>query len=230
MTRRLPDLSEAQLRERLDPFLPGLPDRLATALHVHYQELARWSPRLALIGPGTVDEVIERHFGESLAALSLIPEEPPAGGGEIVDLGSGAGFPGLVLAAARPGWRVTLVEARQRKWAFLTTVIRKAALSARCLDVRVSLPLPAELPRRFDLLTARAIRLPAEVDTELFERLRAHGRALLWAGGADPEVPVGFSIGRVVPLRGSERRRIVEYTADPVSHPAHRSGADRSNL
>lgn len=224
---RLPDLSETQLRERLAPWFPDLPDRLASALHTHYRELVLWSPRLALIGPGTVDEVIERHFGESLAALPLISEAPPPGGGEIVDLGSGAGFPGLVLAAARPRWRVTLVEARQRKWAFLSTVVRKAALSARCLDVRVSLPLPAELPRRIDLLTARAVRPPAEVVAALFERLLPHGRALLWAGSDELEAPQGFSIVRVVPLPGSERRRIVEYRADPVLPPAHR--ADRND-
>ena len=216
--RSLPELSRDDLGERLGRYLVGdLPAEAFSALHVHYRELARWSPRLALIGPGTVDEVLERHFGESLAALPLIPEEPPPGGGEIVDLGSGAGFPGLVLAAARPRWRVTLVEARQRKWAFLTTVARKAALSVRCLDVRVALPLPAELPREIDLLTARAVRLPAEVDAALFDRLRPDGRALRWAGAADPEVPAGFSAGAVVPLAGSERRRIVEYRADPPS-------------
>ena len=214
--RNLPALSEAELAERLTPFLPARssPDLIA-ALHVHYRELARWSPRLALIGPGTVDEVLERHFGESLAALPLVPEEPPPGGGEILDVGSGAGFPGLVLAAARPRWRVTLAEARQRKWAFLTTVARKAALSVRCLDARVALPLPAELPQRIDLLTARAVRLPAEVDAALFARLRPDGRALLWAGAADPVVPDGFSAGAAVPLAGSERRRIVEYRAEP---------------
>ena len=217
----LPTLESRELGQRLSSLTPEpLPPETLRRLYVHYRELARWSPRLALVGPGTVDEVLERHFGESLAALSLIPAEPPPGGGEIVDVGSGAGFPGLVLAAARPRWRVTLVEARQRKWAFLTTVARKAALSVRCLDVRVSLPLPAELPQRIDLLTARAVRLPAEVDAALFARLRPDGRALLWAGAADSEVPEGFSAGTVVPLAGSARRRIVEYRADPLPERA----------
>src|ERR1044072_1427655 len=55
-----------------EPLPPATVDRL----HAHYEELRRWSARLSLIGPGTVAEVMERHFGESLAALP--PHPPPA--------------------------------------------------------------------------------------------------------------------------------------------------------
>src|SRR5438132_9440850 len=91
-----------------------LSEAVVSALFAHYEELRRWAPRLALVGPGTAREVVARHFGESLAAVPHLP----AAAGRLVDVGSGAGFPGLVLAAARPSWTVTLVEARERKWAF----------------------------------------------------------------------------------------------------------------
>lgn len=206
----LPALDPAEFRQRLQALSPEpLEEAALAAMQVHYAELRAWNRALALIGPGTVDEVLERHFGESLAALPMIPAEP-VGSGEIVDVGSGAGFPGLVLAAARPRWRVTLVEARQRKWSFLLAVARKAALSVRCLDARVAVPLPAEIPQEIERLTMRAVRLPAPVTAALAERLGPGGRALLWAGAEDPAPPPGFALGTSHPLRGSERRRIVE--------------------
>jgi 16S rRNA G527 N7-methylase RsmG len=206
----LPAISADALAARLRALAPEpLPDAVVAALRAHYEELRRWAPRLALIGPGTADEVLERHFGESLAALPLVPVAP-AEGGEALDLGSGAGFPGLVLAAARPRWRVTLVEARQRKWSFLVAAARRAALSCRCLDARVGVPLAEGLPRRIELLTARAVRLPEPVVAALLERLTPCGRALLWAGGADPALPPGFAVARSLPLPGSERRRLLE--------------------
>ena len=66
-------------------------------------------------------------------------------GERLLDLGSGAGFPGIVLAAARPDLEVTLLEARERKWAFLAAACRRAGLACRCLNARVSAN-PADLP------------------------------------------------------------------------------------
>ncbi len=161
---------------------------------------------MSLIGPGTIDEVLARHYGESLAALPLV--QPACR--EIVDLGSGAGFPGLVLAAALPGARVTLIEARQRKWAFLEAAARKAALDCRCLNVRVGTSLPADLAPTIDLVTARALKLPAELLSALGERLSRDGRMLFWVGEEAPEPPQGFELGTEVRIPGSSRRRIVE--------------------
>jgi 16S rRNA (guanine527-N7)-methyltransferase len=212
----LPSLSFDQLSARLQTLSPeSLPETTVRALHAHYEELRRWAPNLALIGAGTVGEVLERHFGESLAALPWVPESE----GALVDVGSGAGFPGLVLAAARPGWEVTLVEARQRKWAFLMSVCRKAALSCRCLDARVGDPLPEGVPQTIDLVTARAIRLPAGHLALLLDRLTPAGRALLWAGEADPELPAGWTAHTRGRLPGSEHRRIVEVRRHDTDHP-----------
>jgi 16S rRNA (guanine527-N7)-methyltransferase len=203
----LPAIESVELARRLQSLSPETLSAAAIrAMQVHYEELRRWNRSLALIGPGTADQVLERHFGEALAALPLLPEET----GELVDVGSGAGFPGLVLAAARPGWRVTLIEARQRKWSFLVNVTRKAALSARCLDARVAVPLPAAIPDEIDRVTMRAVRLPDAATAALAERLGPRGCFLYWAGADDPVPPAGFEVGRGHPLRGSQRRRIVE--------------------
>lgn len=183
-----------------------LSDRALAAMRVHYEQLLEWNQRLSLIGPGTADTILERHFGEALAALPLLSTAR----GAMLDVGSGAGFPGLVLAAARPGWQVTLVEARERKWSFLKTVVRKASLSAECLNARVAVPLPAQIPAQIDLVTMRAVQLPGRAAEALAERLGDAGRLLYWVGADDPTPPVGFRVEGSHPLPGSEQRRIVE--------------------
>lgn len=182
-----------------------LEERSVAALYAHYEELARWNRRTNLIGRGTAGEILERHFGESLAALPLLPDSARVG----VDLGSGAGFPGLVLAAARPGLEMTLAEARERKWAFLLAAARRASLPCRCLNVRVQVPLPAGLPERIDVITSRALRLDSETWGALANRFAAEGRVLLWAGEIDPDLPPDLVACGSVKLAGSERRRIL---------------------
>jgi 16S rRNA (guanine(527)-N(7))-methyltransferase RsmG len=196
------DFSRALLRLSLEPLTP----RAIESLHLHYQELARWNARLSLIGPGTIEQILERHYGESLAALPLIPP----GSRTAVDVGSGAGFPGLVLAAARPDLDLTLVEPRQKKWSFLLAASRRASLPCRCLDARVASPLPEGLPERIDLVTVRALKLDAQALGALARRLAPQGSVLLWAGADDPPLPAGLRPGGSLPLEGSERRRILE--------------------
>jgi len=185
--------------------------RAVDALYAHYQELSLWNQRLSLIGPGTAGEIVARHYGEALAALPLIPPDARSG----LDIGSGAGFPGLVLAAARPGLGMTLVEARERKWAFLLAAARRASLPCRCLHVRVAFPLPAALPVALDVVTARALKLGREVLAALAERLGADGRILLWVGEEDPELPPELSPSGSIKLAGSRTRRIVQLKRSP---------------
>ena len=87
--------------------------------------LAKWQAKINLVGPATLPDLWRRHFLDSAQLLPLLP----AAGGTLVDLGSGAGFPGLVLAIMT-GWRVHLVDSDQRKCAFL----RQVALDCGALD------------------------------------------------------------------------------------------------
>ena len=206
MAFRLPQISRSDFNAEIASLSPEPLSREAlVALYAIYEELARWSPKVNLIGPGTAGEILERHFGESLAALPLVPREARIG----LDLGSGAGFPGLVLAAARPGLAMTLVEARERKWAFLLAAARRASLPCRCLNARVQVPLPAGLPETLDVITSRALRLDPKTWGTLAERLNPGGRVLLWAGGHDPDLPPELVSDGGIQLAGSERRRIL---------------------
>ena len=205
----------------LDDFAAGvrnlspepLSDLSTEALYAHYRELSGWNQRLSLIGPGTADEILERHYGEALVALPLVPPEARVA----VDIGSGAGFPGIVLAAARPGLEMTLVEARERKWSFLLAAARKASLPCRGLNARVDVPLPPGLPESIDVVTARALKLDPEVLAALAGRLADNGHVLLWVGEHDPELPPDLTPGGSVRLSGSEKRRILSLVRSPLA-------------
>jgi 16S rRNA (guanine(527)-N(7))-methyltransferase RsmG len=205
MGATLPNLDRALFRDRLRACSPrALGAGTEDALWAHYQELRRWNERLSLVGPGTAEDVIERHYGEALAALPLLD-----GAATLLDVGSGAGFPGLVLAAALPGLAVTLVEAQERKWAFLAAAARRARLSCNCLNARVSAAL--EMPS-VDVVTWRAVRLPPPAVAAL---AASSDRMLLWSGADEPAPPAGWHSARRVSLAGSAARQIVEWTASP---------------
>lgn len=171
------------------------------SLFLHYEELRRWNPRLSLIGPGTTDEAVERHYGESLAGLELLRKRDR----RLVDLGSGAGFPGIPLAAAVPSLEVWVVEPKNRKWAFLRSAVSAGRLSCHCLDARVGAVLPADFPHRIDVVTVRALKLESEAWRAVGERMAERGRLLCWGGGEAPAELADWKVKRKVRLPGRER-------------------------
>jgi 16S rRNA (guanine527-N7)-methyltransferase len=97
------------------PIPPVAPDAAREARLATYRDLLlRWNTTINLVGPATAADVDRRHILDSLQLLPLLPPEGP-----IADLGSGAGLPGLVLAAALPDREIHLVESDRRKAAFL---------------------------------------------------------------------------------------------------------------
>ena len=98
-------------------------------LELYASLLLRWQKTINLVAPSTVGDVWHRHFADSAQLLALAP----AGAQRWLDLGSGGGFPGLVVAlmlAERPGSKVTLIESDGRKCAFLREVARQTGLEA----------------------------------------------------------------------------------------------------
>jgi 16S rRNA (guanine(527)-N(7))-methyltransferase RsmG len=188
-----------------------VPPAVVRRLFAHYEELRRWAPRVDLIGPGTAEEAVERHFAESLAALPWLPPAPPGGGsgGRLLDLGSGAGFPGLVLAAARPDLEVFLVEPRERRRAFLAAVARRSGLEVEILGARVSARALPELPA--DVVTVRALRLEPAEWIALAGKLAPGAALLLWSGASPPALPELFRPQRELRLPASRDRRLRGY-------------------
>jgi len=205
----LPDLDLVDFSRALESAWPGVAGRAEVIgrLHAHYSELRRWAPRVDLIGPGVAREIFERHYAESLVALSWMPAEEL----RLVDVGSGAGFPGFVLAAARPDAETWLVEPRQKRRAFLASAARRAQLAVHLLDARVAAPLRAALPEAIDVVTLRALRLSTDELGELAKRLAPGGRILCWEGSQATEIPGELVAGRRRLLAGSAARHLAEY-------------------
>ena len=113
-----------------------------------------WNRRINLTAIDRPSEVVDRHFLDSLAVAPLLDDART-----LLDVGSGAGFPGAVLAIARPGLRVTCVESIQKKVAFLQTLRRELSLDLEPLAIRLEALAP---DRRFDAVISRATWDPAE--------------------------------------------------------------------
>ena len=143
--------------------------------------LDAWRERINLIGPGEGRHLWRRHV---LDSLQLVPEISPDAL-KVADMGSGAGFPGLIIACAladRPGASVTLVEKSVRKTQFLEAAIAELGLPARVLNIRIEEP-PRELMKdRFDLLTARALAPLPKLLGYAYRWLKPSGKALLMKG------------------------------------------------
>ena len=116
----------------LSPYLDECPleDEKLAQLAAYLDLLVRWNARMNLTAVREPEEIVTRHFGESLfAGRHLYPERGTQDSG-LLDLGSGAGFPGLPIKIWAPTLHATLLESNQRKATFLREVVRALQLSA----------------------------------------------------------------------------------------------------
>ena len=113
--------------------------------------LIRWQKAINLVGRTTMEDIWIRHVLDSAQLKLLIPDDAKS----LVDLGSGAGFPGLVLAAMRPDLDVTLIESDARKAAFLGEAARHMGLQK--LPKIVIGRIEDVAPAQADIVTARAL-------------------------------------------------------------------------
>ena len=116
-------------------------------LQVYKALLLKWQKSINLISTNTVSEVDTRHFADSLQLCGFVSRET-----NILDIGSGAGFPGLVISIAT-GSKVTLVESDSRKCEFMRTVSRETLSNSNILNIRIE-KADLETP---DVITARAL-------------------------------------------------------------------------
>jgi len=124
-----------------------------------YQELLhKWQKRINLVSNNTLSDSWERHFEDSLQVIEYIPENTQ----NLIDIGSGAGFPGLVIAIARPEINVGLIESDGKKCSFLKTVSRETNTDITVHNQRIENVRLEFVP---DIITARAL---ASLD-KLFE-------------------------------------------------------------
>ena len=155
----------------------GLAEAQVRELEAHYRALCRWNRVLNLTRIEDVGEAVSRHYCESLFLAAWIPD-----GARVVDVGSGAGFPGFPLAVAKPGCVVTLLESHQRKAVFLKEVSRGIP------NIRVVAKRAEDLEGSFDWVVSRAVGYEV-----LGKVVRRWGARLALLTGGD-EAPVEWKL------------------------------------
>jgi 16S rRNA (guanine527-N7)-methyltransferase len=173
------------IAELLAPFVGPAPlaDSELSSIRTYIDLLVKWNAKLNLTAIRDPEEIVIRHFGESLfAARQLFPARDSHV--SVIDVGSGAGFPGLPLKIWAPNLDLTLVESNHRKATFLREVIRALDLgSAAVLTERAE-----SVSLRADLVTFRAVERFERILPIAFGLVKPEGRIALLIGEAQVEV------------------------------------------
>lgn len=189
----MPALTPDAIASLLEPYLPTAPSALCAQLSTYLDLLLKWNARTNLTAIRSPEEIVRRHFGESLfAAQHLGPCTT------LLDFGSGAGFPGLPIQLFDPRIFVTLAESQNKKAAFLREAIRTLNLTTEVWPSRVE-SMPAQ--RQFDVVTLRAVE---KMDEALASSAsRARHRIALLTTTPPPLPPADFRISALIALPNS---------------------------
>jgi 16S rRNA (guanine527-N7)-methyltransferase len=206
-----------RIAELLHPFLqeandqrPTINDDLYQDISTYIDILLRWNARINLTAIRNPEEIVTRHFGESLFAASLlfpriypVPSVSPGvkdfdfdpandqrpttndrAAERVADVGSGAGFPGLPIKLWAPNIALTLIESNHKKATFLREVVRALTLT----DINIqNVRAEALPPSPFDVVTLRAVERPSDVLATAANLLAASGRLALLIASAQLE-------------------------------------------
>lgn len=197
----------------LQPYYEALSPAQAEQISIYLDKLILWNSRMNLTSVRDPESIVIRHFGESLfLARHLRERKLLSEATAVLDIGSGAGFPGIPLQIAHPEIRLTLIEAHGRKAVFLKEILRALALKADVKNVRAE-DLPLAMHGSADVVTLRAV--------EKFERILPvaaqfvrPGRFLAILVGKDQvssaqKVMKNWQFNPLLPIPGSQNRGIV---------------------
>lgn len=186
-------------------------------------EILVWNRRMNLVSRREVNSISLHHFLDSVSPLSHVPMPR---GAELIDVGPGAGFPGLPLKICRPDLRLTLVESTRKKALFLRHISEKLGLSEVTILCQRAERLNREGPfqNRYDVAVARAVARLRFLVCLCLPFLRTGGRFVAFKGGdieeeleeALPELPslsgrLERSVEIVLPI-SSKKRKLLVFT------------------
>lgn len=186
--------------------LSGVSRETRERLDIFEGALTKWQRTINLVAPSTLADLRTRHIEDSLQLTGLAPET-----GDWVDLGSGGGLPGLIVAATHPDRLIHLVESDQRKCAFLRQTAHAMTVSAQIWEGRIEQVAPS-IPSPIAVVTARALApLPL---------LLAYAQPLLERGA------IGlFPKGRAYASELTEAAESWRFTAEAVPSITEPDGA-----
>lgn len=183
------------------------------ALSAHARAVLEANPTLHLTTVVEPGAFVERHLGESFEGAALLPPDVE---GSLLDLGSGNGYPGLAVAAARPRLSAVLVEASAKKARFLREVARESFPGVAFVEGQIQRAPDLEGLGAFHAIVTRALGGWERVLPRLEPALSPEGRVLLWAGADVDRVRTRAAWRRLTletrrPLPGRERSWVWEF-------------------
>lgn len=178
-------MTDEKITSLLEPFLT--PDSLSPKqlqkIRDYFDLLLKWNAKVNLTAIRSAEEIVTRHFGESfLAARELAKAAPDVT--SIVDVGSGAGFPGLPIKLWSPEIDLTLVESNQKKAAFLREAIRTLGLDG----IQVKAVRAEQLRSKYEIVTLRAVEQFERVLPIVFALLALKGVLGLLIGSSQASI------------------------------------------
>jgi len=164
-----------------------LPEDLVAQLSAYYELLERWNRKINLTALDNPDEAIDRLLLEPIAAARHFPSADAS----LMDIGSGGGSPAIPMKLCAPGLRLTMVEAKARKSAFLREAVRALRLERTAVETARYEELLArpELHETFDVLSLRAVRVEVRTLFTLQAFVRRGGLLFLFRGPGGPDAP-----------------------------------------
>ena len=177
------------MRELLKQTIPNLTEEACDKFVSYYYLLIDWNTRMNLTAITAPEEVVKKHFYDSLAALPYLPD-----GAKIADVGTGAGFPAIPLLIMNPTLRITLVDSLQKRITFLEEVLKTLQLSAECVHARAEdFGRDPKYRGQFDATVSRAVAsLPVLLELTV-PLLRVGGKAYCYKGDVSEELKTAKS-------------------------------------
>ena len=208
----MPRMESRRIEELLRPFFQTpsggreeLPPSQLQQLSDYLALLLQWNAKTNLTAVREPEDIVKRHFGESLFLAAAVRGEALQ---TAIDVGSGAGFPGIPLKIYLPAIAVTLIESQNKKATFLKEVIRKLTLT----NINVFSGRAETLPQKADLVTLRAVERFEEILPVAAGLVKPSGRLALLIGAGQSaaleKLLAGFKL-RTVPVPHSRERVLV---------------------
>ena len=203
-------IDTARLREAAQSCGISLKQETAEKLDIYARLLVEWNGKMNLTAITAPDEIVTKHFVDSLTAGTLLPaagKEPLT----LVDVGTGAGFPGVPLALWRPDIRLTLLDSLNKRLVFLETVCRELELPVTLVHARAEeAGRRKDMREHFAVATARAVAALPTLCEYCLPLVRPGGCFIALKGPSGPEevtasanalTRLGGEIGEVYQLR-----------------------------